>query len=162
MSQQIKATKIFYKELYTMSGTTKHFIDVIYNNFLNLASDKSSKHTKEEIKRLLTSQNMFGFLLYNGKILVGYIIGEKINLSDGRLVNYITYLYVAKNYRTCGLGEQLVTLSITKTRNIGLSFIILKCDKFNNSICKFYSKRGFIPDPVLGNTGKHQILTYYL
>lgn len=155
-------TTLYYKELFPMTGTTKYFIDVIYNNFLNLDKQEGLKHTKDEIKRLLTSQSMVGFLVHDKDILVGYIVGEQINLNDGRLVFYITYIYTAKKYRNKGLGEKLVKYILQKVKKIGLSFVVLKCDGTNEKVCKFYSKRGFVPDPVLSSNGKHKVLVYYL
>jgi len=154
--------KIYYRDLLPMRENTTHFTDVIYNNFLNLRRNKDLKHTKTEISRLLVSQKMYGFLIYNNAILIGYLVGEMLNLNDGRLVYYINYLYVAKKYRKKGLGEQLVKLALRKSENIGLSFVVLTCDTYNQHVCEFYKKRGFILDPILSKGAQYDVFTYYL
>lgn len=150
-----------YKELEPIDAPD-HFATVVYNNFLNLRKVANLKHTPEEIKRLLRSRRLFGFLVYDNNVLVAYLMGEKMDLNDGRLVCYVSYLYVAKKYRKKGIGEQLVKLAIGKTKEYGISFLLLKCDTTNEQICQFYKKRGFVPDPILASGDRYDALTYYV
>lgn len=154
--------KLYYRDLKPIKENTIHFTDVLYNNFLNLRQNKDLKHTKTEISRLLVSPKMYGFLVYSNTTLVGYLVGEMINLNDGRLVYYINYLYIAIRFRKHGLGEQLVKLALKKSKDIGLSFVVLTCDTNNKYVCDFYSKRGFVPDPILSKASRHSVFTFYL
>ena len=94
--------------------------------------------------------------------MIAYLIGEFKTLNDGRYVYYISYLYVAKPYRSRKIGAQLMKLIISKCNNIGVKHIILTCDTHDRKVLTFYKNIGFIPDPVLKNLSRHEVYTLYM
>lgn len=90
------------------------------------------------------------------------MIGEFKNLNDGRLVYYITYLFVAPKFRNKRIASQLLRYLINKCKSWGIKHITLTCDTYNIKLCSFYKKIGFIPDLIMRNMKRHEIFTLYL
>lgn len=137
-------------------------VNTIYNNFIYLANTPQLQHNKQEILRLLTDENLFGLLVFNKDKLVGYLIGETKTLADGRYVYYISYVYVAKEYRKHKIGTQLLQILIKKCHELGVQFILLTCDIKDEMAYKFYLKNKFVDDPILKSNNQHKILIKYL
>ena len=136
---------------------------IIYNNFLYLKDIEYLKHTLDEISKLLNSEDFMGFFIYNSNnILIGYLIGEIMQLSDGRLICFISYFYVASKHRKKGLGKNLINKCIEKCKTLGLSFISLNANKTNTYIMNYYSKIGFVNDLILEIDDPYTILTLYI
>ena len=85
-----------------ISDNKKLFINLIYQQFSYL-TDPKLNHNLGEISRLINNNRDFlGILVYHDNILIAYLVGEFKKLDDnqdGRLVYYITYMYVAPKYR---------------------------------------------------------------
>lgn len=136
---------------------------VIYKNFGYLKNFPELSHNPEEIKRLLTGNQSHCLFIYNeSNEIIAYLIGEHKKLNDGRLVYYISYIYVSSKYRKKGLGSDLVDKVIKRCENMGINFIILTCDIQDENAYNFYRKLGFVDDPVLGSASKHRVLTLFL
>jgi GNAT superfamily N-acetyltransferase len=130
--------KMIVKEIKKINSGIDSLVNIIYKNFKYLSSDPKLGHTHNEIKRLLKNNDMLSLFVYNqnGK-LIAYLIGEFKTLNDGRYVYYISYLYVAKPYRSRKIGAQLMKLIISKCNNIGVKHIILTCDTHDRKVLTF-------------------------
>jgi GNAT superfamily N-acetyltransferase len=152
----------FYKEITTLKNT-RAFSNIIFLNFPSLIPIKKLKHTRGEITRLLESDKMTGFLVYNKSgILIAYLIGELMQLNDGRLTFYISYLYVSKKYRKNGIAKKLLSIVVQKCKQVGILNITLTTNTENEGLYDFYLKWGFMPDPILRTYEKYDVLTLNL
>jgi len=154
---------VFYKEISTLKlNQIDRFANVIYKNFIHLKDEPKLNHNVNEIKKLLLNKNMKGFLLYSSNgILIGYIIGEIKNITN-RVLFYITYFYIAKNYRSNGFGKKLLVLVLNKCKKLHIYNITLTCDTSNSFVHDFYLRWGFMPDQFLRTYEKYDVLTYQL
>jgi len=137
------------------------FTEIIFRNFIELQNYLYVKHTKDDIQKLLTSDEFFGYLVRHNKKIIAYLVGEKNNI-DGRYAYYLSYVYVSPNYQGAQIGSKLMTRLINYCQNIGLSFIVLTCDTEDEKLSHFYEKFGFVYDPLLKNNKKHDVLCLYL
>lgn len=155
-------TKIHIKDVKYIKDV-KPFLNIVYNNFKDLSNDPTLGHNYEELYRLLTDNNFRGLFAYNesGKI-IGYLIGETKHLNDGRLVFYISYIYVCSKHQGNKLGSRLLEIIISKMKGIGMKFIVLTYDKNNDRLRKFYYKYGFVKDPVLNHSSTNEVVILYL
>lgn len=125
------------------------FAKVVYSNFAGVKEELIFNHTPESVVELLTSIKLINIIGYNekGKV-ISYLLGRIERLPDGRLVFYIVYLYVAKNYRNRGIGKEL----LRRLHNYlifeigGISFIVALIDKKKHSVVYFYWKNNFRKD----------------
>lgn len=139
--EEVDTQKIYqYIDIYT---------NIIYYNFIELANRSDVVHTKEDIHKLLLSDDMYGYIVRFANKIVGYLFGEFTTLSDGRNVYYLSYIYIAPKYRQYKIGSVLVQKLIDKCNNRGIMFIVLTCDTHDTRVMHFYQKFGFIQDPVL-------------
>jgi RimJ/RimL family protein N-acetyltransferase len=140
---------------------SKHFVETIYNNFLHLTKKPNLNHNHTEINRLLSSKNMYGFLVYNENKLIGYLLGENLDVNN-RSTYYINYLFVATKYRKNGLASQLLSHVTQYSKSTNKNCVMLTCDTQNKQVHNFYLKRGFMPDPELRNYKRHDILSLFI
>jgi ribosomal protein S18 acetylase RimI-like enzyme len=138
------------------------FIDIIYKHFEYIAEDPYLKHNKTEIERLLSSQQLFGVLMYNEGNIVGYAIGEFMNLNVGRQAYYISYLYVVKQFRGHGLGKSMMDVLIKENIGRGINNVMLTCDTRDTRLLNWYRKMGFRPDKILTSSRVHNVFTLEL
>jgi ribosomal protein S18 acetylase RimI-like enzyme len=153
--------KVTVKEINKIVSPLETLINVIYNNF-NYLTDPNLGHTKDEIYRLLTSNQLYGLLVYHDKQLIAYLIGEFKILVDNRYVYYITYIYVSDKYRNKRIGIRLIINILNKCNNKGVKFVLLTFDTSNNKLIRFYNKLGFKKDPILGTGKRHDVYSYFL
>ncbi len=71
-------------------------------------------------------------------------------------------MYVGKNFRGKKIGSQLMNLAINRCKLTGINFVVLTCDTKDKKVYSFYERMGFMPDPLLRNFGRHEVLTLYL
>jgi ribosomal protein S18 acetylase RimI-like enzyme len=124
-------------------------VNKIYDDFPELIKYPQLNHNKKEIGRLLVDKRMFGIMLYENNKLMGYIVGETMVLPDGRLIYFITYLYVDHEHRNIGLGKYLLNNMIKHIMNYGIYVMVLMADENDKGAQKFYSKFGFEVDDYL-------------
>jgi ribosomal protein S18 acetylase RimI-like enzyme len=127
------------------------FIDTIFNNFIDLYNFPYLKHNKTEILKLLSSNNFYGFLVFHGNIIIGYLLGEVINLNN-QFVFFINYLFIAPTFRNNKLGTQLINIAKQYVIMNDFDAIAQLCDINNQNIINFYEKLGFI----ISNEKLHQ------
>ena len=155
--------KLKVREVKNMKSGIGAFGTTIFNNFVHLSDVPELQHSRSEIIRLLSSANMLSYVLYNNSnMMLGYLVGEKKHLNDGRIVFYVSYMYIGKKYRSKKLGSYLMNLIIDKCRETGIKFITLTCDTKNKKVMSFYEKMKFVQDPLLRNFKRHDIFTLYL
>lgn len=122
---------------------------IIFLNFIKLMDQPNIEFSMDAIERLLVSNNLVGwFLLDNNDKIIGYLIGEIKRLQDGRLVYFISYFYISKNYRGKGLGKIMLLrcLKFIKDNNIPFTMLITERDTVGYNL---YKKIGFQNDPLI-------------
>lgn len=135
---------------------------IIYKNFIELSRVKYVEHTKKYIANLLSSEQLFGYLVkFNNKI-IAYLVGENTQLQDGRYVYYISYMFVVPKYRKLKIGTALLQKVVQHCKNKGINFVVLTFDTNNKILYNFYHNFGFVPDPMLTNGMQHEIFCLYL
>jgi ribosomal protein S18 acetylase RimI-like enzyme len=155
-------TTIYQIKSHDVETHVKIYIDIVFNNFIELAKLQYVKHTRQDIYNLLSSEKMFGYIVkYNDKI-IAYMFGEISQLSDGRNSYYLTYIYVAQKYRHLKIGSLLLSKIIEHCKHHGIPFIVLTCDTEDEKVMRFYKKFGFILDPILRNNKRHDVLCLYI
>lgn len=122
---------------------------IIFLNFIKLMDQPNIEFSMDAIERLLVSNNLVGwFLLDNNDKIIGYLVGEIQRLQDGRLVYFISYFYISKNYRGNGLGKIMLLrcLKFIKDNNIPFTMLITEKDTVGYNL---YKKIGFQNDPLI-------------
>ena len=122
---------------------------IIFLNFIKLMDQPNIEFSMDAIERLLVSNNLVGwFLLDNNDKIIGYLVGEIQRLQDGRLVYFISYFYISKNYRGNGLGKIMLLrcLKFIKDNNIPFTMLITERDTVGYNL---YKKIGFQNDPLI-------------
>lgn len=156
-------SKITFKEIKKIDNPHS-FADTIYRNFEYLSGIEQLSHNRNEIVKLLTNDNFIGFLLYDEKdMIIAYLVGEIKHLFDGRIVYYISYIFVSEKDRNKRLGSKLLQILINKCKEeLGIKFIVLTCDIYNKIAYDFYRRRGFKIDTLLSTNGRHEVLSLIL
>lgn len=134
------------------------FGNTIFHNFKELAQYPKLKHNINEIMRVIKSpRSVIMFKMYKGKI-IGYLLGEIMNLNDGRNVFYITYIFTSPHFRGKGIASDLMKTVSNIVEQQALDGILLTCDSEDQEVFSFYEKRGFMPDLVLRTYDKFEVL----
>ena len=131
--------------------------EIIYKNFIELSQYKHLKHTRKDIHDLLLSDNSVIMLYMIDKSIGGYLVGEIMTI-DSRRVFYITYIFTSVKFRNKGIASQLINNVENIVDKKDLSGILLTCDTENKNIYDFYLKKGFMPDLVLRNYSRFDVL----
>lgn len=136
------------------------FVKVVYNHFIDLSNYDNLKHTEEEIKKMLNSENFRGYVIkYNNKYIIGYILGEITHLNDGRDAYFISYLYTASNFRKMGIASKLINRIKMEMKKQFIYTLMLICDTDNTKLVDFYMKKGFMLDLLLRRYEKHDVFS---
>ena len=136
---------------------------IIFLNFIELQKEPDIVFNINDIVSTLSSNNLLGWFLLNdnGKI-IGYIIGELKDLTDGRYVYYISYLYLIQEYRSKGLGYKMMLLCIEYIKSINVQFIML-ISNVHSKAFNLYKNLGFGFDPIIKiNNPNYAVLLYYV
>ena len=144
------------RKTFSFESNVDKFAKIILNNFKNTKDNKNLNHDFKNIKRMLKSHKFLGLFVYNkeGQI-VGYLLGEMETIPDGRLVFFILYIFVSKSNRQKKVGTHLLfELKKVIKNEIGLKFIMVLCNNAKEGVCNFYSRNGFIKDPMFNDNCK--------
>jgi ribosomal protein S18 acetylase RimI-like enzyme len=135
---------------------------IIFINFMDLQYQQGIEFSIDSIKDTLSSLNLLGwFLIDDDNRVIGYMVGEKKRLDDGRRVYYISYFYIVEKYRNTGLGKQMMINCINYVKNINIPFVFLTSE-IKSSAFNLYTKIGFIYDPIIKINNKNfTALIYY-
>ena len=135
---------------------------VVYKNFIYLTRYPELQHNVNTIVQTLGADGNFCYLMYHDDKLIGYLIGDFRVLPDNRYAYYISYVYIAENYRNKKLGTKLMNKLINKVKEKGVKFIVLTVDIRDKKVVDFYVKYGFNKDPNLGGNKPHLVYSLYL
>lgn len=134
------------------------FTDVIYNNFIHLKNEKQLKHSRKDIYEIFTSKNPQIYLFLVNNKIASYLVGEIIQLNDGRNVLYITYLFTSPKFRESGFGSKLMNVAESIVYKGKIDGIMLTCNSEDPYIYDFYMKKGFMPDLILRTYDKYEVM----
>lgn len=136
-----------------------YFTNVIFNNFLHLQNVSNLSHSKKNIFEVLTSKEPQIYLaLDDDKKIIAYLVGEIVELVDGRKVLYITYLFTSEKHRKNGCASKLLYVAEDIMRKQNLNGLMLTCDSENPYVYDFYLKKGFMPDILLRTYKKYEVM----
>ena len=148
----IKSTRI--------KNNLDNLVDVIYNNFNDLADNPVLMHNRQDIYKLLSSQYFTGLFIFIGNKLIGYLVGEEKMLDDGRYIYYISYIYISEKYRYKKYGSLLMDMIEKYIKEKGnIKYIVLTCNTSNNGLVNFYKKRGYNIDIMLQTHSTHNVFS---
>jgi GNAT superfamily N-acetyltransferase len=136
----------------------RKLVNAIYLNFLDLSDYPELKHNRHELMRLVTSEKSKVILIMVDGKIAAYLIGEIMDLDDGRRVFYISYLFTSKIFRGKGFASRLMRYADELVKNFEFDGIMLTCDTEDEEVHNFYLARGFFPDLILRNYKKHDVL----
>ena len=123
------------------------FIELIYNNFIELSENDKLMHTKEKIEENLKNDNsIITIMLNSDKKIIGFITANIMELDDRRKVFYISYIYVAETERNNKIGSKL----LNQAEKIGIQNkclgVMLIFDTQQNNLVRFYEDKGYMLD----------------
>jgi ribosomal protein S18 acetylase RimI-like enzyme len=122
---------------------------IIFTNFIDLQYQGGIEFSIDSINNTLTSPNLLGwFLIDSDNKVIGYMVGDKKRLDDGRRIYYISYFYIVESYRNTGLGKQMMINCINYVSSENIPFIILTTE-VNSNAFKLYRNMGFVFDPII-------------
>lgn len=135
---------------------------IIFTNFIDLQYQPGIQFSIDSIRDDLISPNLLGWFLINEENkIVGYMVGNKKRLNDGRRVYYISYFFIVESYRNTGLGKEMMINCINYIKNINIPFILLTTE-INSNAYNLYKKFGFGFDPLIKvDNSNYAALTYY-
>ena len=134
---------------------------IIFFNFIELQNESDIVFNINDITSTLSSKSLLGWFLLddNGKI-IGYIIGELKDLTDGRYVYYISYFYLIQQYRSKGLGYKMMLMCIEYIKSINIQYIML-LSNVNTNAFKLYKSLGFGFDPIIKIDNPNYVVLLY-
>jgi ribosomal protein S18 acetylase RimI-like enzyme len=135
------------------------FIDLIYNNFIELNEEAKLMHTKEDIEKNLRAENSVILITFDKKVnkIAGFLTANIMELDDRRLVFYISYVYTAENYRNNGIASKLLDISEQIAHNKKCNGIMLIFDTDNKQLYHFYEGKGYMQDINLRRYEQHDV-----
>jgi ribosomal protein S18 acetylase RimI-like enzyme len=134
------------------------FIDVIYNNFIELSREDKLMHTKQKIEENLKSDNSIIILMLNNdKKIIGFITANIIMLDDRRKVFFVTYIYVAETERNRKIGSELLNKAEGVGKQNNCLGIMLIFDTHQQNLVRFYEDRGYMLDINLRRYEIHDV-----
>ena len=136
--------------------------NIIFTNFIDLQYQGGIEFTIDSIKNNLSSTGLLGWFLIDGNNkIIGYIVGDKQNLRDGRYVYYLSYFFIIPKYRNHGLGKKMLANCLQHISDINIKFILLTSEIDTNGF-RLYKSLGFGYDPIVKiNNPKFTALIYY-
>jgi len=134
------------------------FIDVIYNNFIELRNENRLMHTKQKIEENLKKDNSIVIIMLNDdKKIIAFLTANIMMLDDRRKVFFVTYIYVAESERNKKLGSEILTKAehIAKQNNCLGCMLIYDTHQIN--LLRFYEDRGYMLDIHLRRYETHDV-----
>ena len=135
---------------------------IIFLNFIELENEPGIVFNIDDITSTLKSNELLGwFLLDDNNKIIGYVVGELKELTDGRYVYYISYLYLIGKYRSMGLGYKMMLECIQYITSINVPFIML-ISNIHSKAFRLYKQLGFGFDPIIKiNNPNYSVLLLY-
>lgn len=149
-------------QLFKKINNVERLSKIIFFNFIHLQYENDINFSIDDIRDTLSSNELLGwFLLNDNNKIVGYLIGIRKEVGDGRFVYYINYFYIIQNYRRKGLGAKMLLYCIQYIKSINIRFIML-ISEINSDGYNLYKNFGFLIDPIIKiNNPNHVVLLYY-
>ena len=147
--------KMEYQELRKQKKDV--LVNIIYNNFTDLNDEPKLNHTPESIMKTLNSKDTVLLLFIEHGKIGGYLLGEIMILDDGRKVMFISYIFVAKDLRTSGIGTQLLQIISKIASDKYCDGLMLIYDTTQKKLRRFYDRNGFMLDFQLRRFEKHDV-----
>lgn len=136
------------------------FVDIIYNNFIDLKVDYKLMHNKEDIEKNLRSLNTVIIIITNDSDkIIGFLTSNVMVLDDRRKVLYISYIYVAESERNKKLGSLLLKEAENYASTQNCIGVMLIFDTYKPYLVNFYETRGYMLDINLRRYERHDV--YY-
>jgi ribosomal protein S18 acetylase RimI-like enzyme len=136
--------------------------DMIYRQFEDLSNQPKLKHTPRDIHNTLLNENVLLVLLMEKEKMIGYLLSYIEHLEDGRRILFISYVYIAKQYRRRGYGDRLMSYVEDYADKNKCDGVMLIYDTENTKLNHFYEKRGYMPDLQLRRYDQHEIVYKYV
>jgi len=136
---------------------------IIYINFIELEGEERIGHGIEEIRELIKDRgNVSFFLTDRGDRVIGYMIGKREEMKDGRLVYYLSYIYIMERYRNMGIGGRMIEYLIEYIGGMNIKYIITTSKKGSIGE-RLYKRKGFIRDRMMEvKNEKFEVLVRYI
>ncbi len=149
-------------QYFTNVSNLEQLSKIIFLNFIELQNQKGIVYSHDDIRTLLASPLLIGwFLLDDSGKIIGYIVGKKMNLNDGRYVYFIEYFFIIPSYRNKGYGKKMMLICIKKIMELNISYVMLITKKISIADI-LYRKLGFVDDTIIKITNDdYEVLTYY-
>jgi len=136
-------------QLFNQVKNIDRLAKIIFLNFIELENEPDIVFNIDDISSTLKSTGLLGwFLLDNNGKIIGYIVGEMKELTDGRYVYYISYFYLINKYRSQGLGYKMMLECIQYIKSINVPFIML-ISSIHSKAFRLYKQLGFGFDPLI-------------
>ncbi|MBU4350610.1 GNAT family N-acetyltransferase [bacterium] len=104
----------------------------------------------ENCRNLLSEANSYILVAEIGGVVVGFInFTTRMTILHRGLSGLIDELIIAKSYRGKGIGKQLLSSAIEKSRQLGCCEVEVSTEKTNIKAREFYKQYGFTERGVL-------------
>ena len=149
-------------QLFNQVKNMDRLAKIIFMNFIELENEPDIVFNIDDITSTLKSTGLLGwFLLDDYDKIIGYIVGEMKELTDGRYVYYISYFYLISKYRSKGLGYKMMLESIQHVKANGIAFVML-ISSIHSKAFRLYRQLGFGFDPIIKiNNPNYSVLLLY-
>ena len=138
---------------------SKLIADIVNKNFINVVDDIEIQHDENEIKRVIESKNMYSIFAFDGKDMIGYLLGEIIE-SGNKTCLHIQYLYIISTHRCKGIAGTMMKLSEEDVRNkFNVKKITLTCNINHKYNYVFYEKKGFCKDNLYKSNSNYCVMS---
>jgi ribosomal protein S18 acetylase RimI-like enzyme len=140
---------------------TSLLTDMIYRHFDDLVNYPILKHTHRDIQYILLNENVLLLILLEKDKMIGYLLAYKEHLEDGRRILFVSYIFIANQYRRRGYGDRIMTYAEKYAKNNRCDGVMLIYNIENIKLVNFYEKRGYMPDLQLRRYDKHEVVYKY-
>jgi ribosomal protein S18 acetylase RimI-like enzyme len=104
----------------------------------------------ENCRSLLSEANSYILVAEIGGVVVGFVnFTTRKTILHRSLSGLIDELIIAKSYRGKGIGRQLLSSAIEKSRQLGCCEVEVSTEKINIKAKEFYRQCGFMERGVL-------------
>lgn len=104
----------------------------------------------ENCRSLLSEANSYILVAEIGGVVVGFVnFTTRKRILHRSLSGLIDELIIAKSYRGKGIGRQLLSSAIEKSRQLGCCEVEVSTEKINIKAKEFYRQCGFMERGVL-------------
>lgn len=104
----------------------------------------------ENCRSLLSEANSYILVAEIGEVVVGFVnFTTRKTILHRSLSGLVDELIIAKSYRGKGIGRQLLSSAIEKSRQLGCCEVEVSTEKINIKAKEFYGQCGFMERGIL-------------